>query len=101
MQQRNGDHMIEHQQGKNPAEIRMNVCGAVPISGTDAGDLNLSCEFKQAKTKTFGLDTSVVTMIMGVIGTIMLLAACLGRGYIFLPMCTGLFCSLRGAFSWE
>ncbi|MGG4479973.1 hypothetical protein ABEP23_07585, partial [Paenibacillus illinoisensis] len=82
-QQRNGDHMIEHQQGKNPAEINMNVCGAVPISGTDAGDLNLSCEFKQAKKKTFGLDTSVVTMILGVIGTIMLLAACLGRGLYF------------------
>ncbi|MBY0220090.1 O-antigen ligase [Paenibacillus illinoisensis] len=82
-QQRNGDHMVEHQQGKNPAEIRMNVCGAVPISGTDAGDLNLSCEFKQAKTKTFGLDTSVVTMILGVIGTIMMLAACLGRGLYF------------------
>ncbi|MFK0525594.1 O-antigen ligase family protein [Paenibacillus illinoisensis] len=67
-QQRNGDHM---------------VCSAVPISATDAGDLNLSCRFKQAKTKIFGVDTSALTMVLGVMGTIMLLAACLGRGLFF------------------
>ena len=81
-QQRNDNHMVEPQRGKDRFEMKIPVCSAGPISGTDAGVLDLSDRFKQMETTTFDRNTSVTTLL-GVMGMIMLLTACLSRGLYF------------------
>ncbi|MCG7385794.1 O-antigen ligase family protein [Paenibacillus sp. ACRRY] len=97
-QQRNGNHTAEHQQDKNRSEIKMNICGTAPVLGTDAGDLDLSSRLKQVKTKTFAMDASALTMVLGVMGTIMLLAACMYRGLYFPSAVYGVILFFSGTF---
>ncbi|NUU75547.1 hypothetical protein HP552_09920 [Paenibacillus xylanilyticus] len=75
------DRTVKHQNHKDQPGMKHSVCGMEPALYTAGGTLRY--DVKQKKMTKCEIQNSALTITLGLIGSIMLMAACLGRGLYF------------------